>query len=331
MRQPSITQAPLTAPVPGSSMTNGQSSHVIEKLSLHGLLPAQALLSQFDAGQIAIPAKREEVLNAWTSASQSYAARSNPAASFIAAPDVKEYDGLPKEQVADMVARLKNYPPFDTHSTQIAWVPTSKLVTPQLSITVPRLTKRATMSSGMNQTQLFTAMFQAGTSSDPIYRQTLGVGPNGGAILYTSYDEDVRLHQPPLVRKLPINENDPSSAALEGLFFPVGGGTPFATAYRIQILPGVQRLIVANGIHRAAAAALAGMDKIPFAVCDLSPLELPDPFVETPKTMLLDPNFHPPMVSDFANPKLAIKLGVYRPLRTVRFNWNFENYTVGIR
>ncbi|MGA7861014.1 MAG: hypothetical protein WCB19_04065 [Thermoplasmata archaeon] len=93
---------------------------------------------------------------------------------------------------------------------------------------------------------------------------------------------------------------------------------------------GFHRLILANGIHRAAAAAMAGLDKIPLALCDLSQLELPEPFVETPRAMLLDPTFRPPMVSDSGDSKLSNKLSVYKPPRTVRFNWNFENYTVGI-
>jgi hypothetical protein len=130
------------------------------------------------------------------------------------------------------------------------------------------------------------------------YRQTLGVGPTGGAMLYTSYDEDLRLHQPPLVRRSRLNEGDQSSPTREGLFFPVGGGRPFAYAFRIQVAPGAHRPILANGIHRAAAAATAGIDRIPLVLCDLSALELPEPLVETPKGMLLDPTFGPPMITD---------------------------------
>lgn len=314
-----------------TEMAGSASGNIVEKLSLYGILPAQALLAQFDSGQIAFPPKRDDLLTAWTGANSAYLARANPSASFVGPNDMKDFDGVPKAQVTTTLQRLKNYPPFDSHHSQMVWAATNKLVTPQLTVTLPRLAKRATLTSSSTPDQLFKLMMEPGSSPEPVFRQTLGIAPNGGAILYTSYDEDIRLHQPPLIRSLPINEGDVQSPKLESICFPVGGGTPFAYAFRVQVAPGAQRLILANGIHRAAAAARAGVGRVPLAVCDLTPLEVPDPFVETPRGMLLDPNFSPPMVSDFADSQLAVKLSVYRPLRTVRFNWNFENYVVAVR
>ena len=76
---------------------------------------------------------------------------------------------------------------------------------------------------------------------------------------------------------------------------------------------------------------MAGVEFLPLALCDLTPMELPDPFVDSPKAMLLDPNFNAPLITDFSNEQVVIKLNHYRQLRTVRFNWNFELFAVGLR
>jgi hypothetical protein len=47
--------------------------------------------------------------------------------------------------------------------------------------------------------------------------------------------------------------------------------------------------------------------------------------------MVLDPTFSPPMITDFVDSKLLIRLSVYRPFRIARVNWNSGNYVVAIR
>lgn len=312
-------------------MSTPSDANVVEKLSLHGKVPAQVVLAQFDSGQISSPTSRAELLRIWNAANQAFILDQDPTQSFVRAEETPEFDGVTGEELGRVLARLRNYAPFDSHPPAICWVPVSKIVTPQLVVSVPRLARRARLSGQSTSEELFELMFKSGPNPEPVYRQTLGIAPNGGAILYTSSDEDVRLHQPPLIRKLAINEQDSESPNLEAICFPVGGGLPFAYAFRVQLLPGVSRLILANGIHRAVAAAQAGIARVPLALCDMSPIEVPDPFVETPRGLLLDPGTVPPMISDFADSRRVMPLSVFRPLRTVRFNWNLENYSVSVR
>jgi hypothetical protein len=124
--------------------------------------------------------------------------------------DINACNDVPSGQIASLVARLKSEPPFDAHTTQIAGVPVSEPITPSLTVTVPRLARRASFSKTTRASDLFRAMLEGGSTSDPIYRQTLGASPNGGAMMYTSYDEDLRLH-PLLVGRLRLNEGDQSS------------------------------------------------------------------------------------------------------------------------
>lgn len=305
--------------------------NVVEKLSLHGILPAQNILSQFDAGLITSPSSKADLLKAWTSSNSAYSARSAAEGNLQGTGEVLPMPASLTPSTAALLGQIRNYPPFDSHRTELAFVRVAKLVTPQLTVTVPRLQQRAPIERSSPPEELFRVMFEVGTSPQPVFRQTLGLAPNGGALLYTSYDEDVRLHHPPFFRRLSINEADPASPSHETICMPVGGGLPFAYAFRVQVGPGVHRLVLANGIHRAAAAALAGLDTIPLILTDFTALEVPDPFIDMPKQILLDPKMRPPMIADFADRSLTMQLGFFRMLRTVRLNWNFENYVVPVR
>ncbi|MCI4372893.1 MAG: hypothetical protein L3K02_04550, partial [Thermoplasmata archaeon] len=233
--------------------------------------------------------------------------------------------------IAQLIRQASNYPPFDSHPISAFVVPIEKLVTPQLTVNLERIRRRGTVSDDASTADLVRYMFHSSAGPPEISRQVLGFAPNGGALLITKYDEDVRLHQPPMLRSQPINDQDPAALNLETICFPVGGGTPFPYAMRVPVAPGITRLVLANGIHRTAAAALAGVRKIPLLVCDFQPLEFPDPFVETPRPMLLDPTSNAPTITDFANPSVAIELQYFQQLRTVRFNWNFESYLLSVR
>lgn len=128
-----------------------------------------------------------------------------------------------------------------------------------------------------------------------------------------------------------MNEKDTASPSFESVCLPVGGGQPFGVAYRIQIAPGISRLILGNGIHRVYSLAGAGYEWCPLLVCDLIPLELADPFVDMPKSILLDPNSNPPLITDFLNNDMVIPLNYYTLLKTIRLNWNFEQYVTVLK
>lgn len=299
------------------------------KTVLYGALPAQAILQQFDGGQIVSPQTREQLLGLWGRSNQGFLATGPGVRSYLAGGALAEVSELSAVARKRIEGRIRSYPPFDSHPFKLYDVELAALVTPQLNVTDDRVDLRGGLSSDASLEEKIRFCFEySGSAPLPIMRQTLGIGANGGAYLFSSEDEDIRLHQPPIMRVLPINDKDPDGPSLETICFPVGGGTPFIYALRIPLGNGSSRLIVANGIHRIVGAMKAGHVRLPIAICDLSPLELPPQFVEAPTPLLLDPNANPPMMRDFLDPSLALRLTYRKQLRLVRFNWNFEQLPI---
>lgn len=306
-------------------------TETVAKLSLLGVLPAQVLLSQLDGGALAPGVDRGTLLAQWQASSAGFRQSGEPSRSFVRDSDLRPLPARVAKDLKEVLGRASNYQPFDSHPLTAAIVPLAKLVTPQLTVNLERIRRRGPIVEEASLEDLVRYMFHSSVGAPELSRQTLGIGPNGGALMFTTYDEDVRLHQPPMYQSQPINDRDPQAQKLETICFPVGGGTPFPYAMRVPILPGVSRLVLANGIHRTAAAALSGVKEVPILLSEFQPVEVPDPFVETPRQLLLDPNANAPTIVDFANKSVAIELQYYRQLRTVRFNWNFESYLLSVR
>ncbi|GEM_PF-3414884 len=332
-----INQENLSKEKLASAVKNVQKSRInseyrptIRKLTLFSALPQQALLSQLESGFIAEPNDKEKIQMLWQNASNAYN-RGSPSRSFITQDDIKQLIDVEQSQIDSILSQVRNYAPYDSHPTSIYNVRISKLITPQLTINLMRAKKRVNIKQGMNPQDLFEIVFKPAGKPEPIIRQILGVGPNGGSLLFTSYDEDIRLHHPPQYRKIPINEKDTNSPTFESMCLPVGGGLPFAVAYRIQLAPNISRLILGNGIHRIHSLAEAGYEWCPLLVCDLIPLEISDPFVELPRSIILDPNSNPPLITDFLNNNVVIPLDYFTILKTIRLNWNFEQYVTVLR
>jgi hypothetical protein len=303
----------------------------VPKLSLHGILPAQALLGQLDSGALAPGMDRSSLLAQWQKSNQAFRELGNPARSFVQDADLAPVPDGVAEDVTREIRRAVHYSPFDSHPPRAVVVPIGKIVTPQLSINLERVRRHGEISREASIEDLSRYMFHSLASGPEISRQVLGMAPTGGALFFTTYDEDVRLHQPPIFRTQPINDRDPSAQQYETVCFPIGGGTPFPYAMRIPIAPRVSRLVLANGAHRTAAAALAGVSRIPLLVCDFQPVEFPDLLVDMPRQLLLDPTFNAPTIADFANKSVTIELEFCRQLRAVRLNWSFESYLLSLR
>lgn len=304
---------------------------IVRKLTLFSVLPQHELMAQLDGGFIANPSDREELRRQWERASRFYAECDTGTRSFLSPDDIRPLEGGDTKRAESLIRRVRTYPPYDTHTTDAYNARISKLVTPQIVVNPSRAERRADVKPGMTPIELFELSFKPRGQPETIVRQMLGVGPNGGAVLFTSYDEDIRLHHPPVYRTLAINEKDESSPAFESVCLPVGGGLPFASAYRIQCAPNMIRLVLNNGIHRAYQLAHAGYEWCPLLVTDLIPLELPEIFVNLPRGFLLDPNSNPPLITDFLNNDLIIPLDYHGVLKTIRFNWNFEQYATVLR
>lgn len=298
----------------------------VKKLTMFSALPQQALLSQLDAGFIAEPTDRNVLQGLWEKTNKSYSSCGPPSRSFVTRNDIRQLDGVDQSRVESLLRRVRLYSPYDSHATNIYNVRISKLVVPQITINASRAERRAKIRQGMNMTELFDLAFESAGEPASITRQILGMGSDGESLLFTSYDEDIRLHHPSLYRKIPLNENDVHSHSLESVCLPIGGGLPFAAAYIIQIAPGTSRLILANGIHRVYRLAKAGYEWCPLLVCDFTPLELPEPFIDLPRDILLNPNSNPALITDFLNDEVVVPLNYYTLLKAIRLNWNFEEY-----
>ncbi len=303
----------------------------IHKLTLYSALPAQGLLAQLEMGFISEPANRERLLALWKDASQAYNNLGGPARSFLSPDDIRPVEGVDESLVENTLARIKLYAPHDSHQTTINLVRISKLVTPQITLNLSRAQRRATVKHNMKPEEIFNIAFGDAGKPEPITRQILGVAPTGGALVFTSYDEDIRMYNPPEHRRIPVNELDGESPSFESVCFPVGGGYPFASALRIPVASGATRLILMNGIHRIYKLGEAGERWCPLAISDFVPMELQDPFVELPKAFLLDPNANPPLITDFLAPNVTIPLDYFTLLKTIRLNWNIEQYVTVLK
>jgi len=288
-------------------------------------------LSQLDSGFVAEPSDKGEALMLWKEANQAYNSHGSPVRSLLTPDDIREVKDVDPEQVEKVLNQAKLYPPHDSHPTNIYNVRISKLVTPQISVNVSRAEKRAALHPGMSTSELFPVMFESAGRPDPITRQALGMAQNTGTLLFTSYDEDIRLHHPPQYRQLPVNEKDSKSPTFENVCIAIGGGLSLASAFKIQIAPGKTRLILSNGIHRVYRLAEAGYDWCPLVVSDLVPLEIPDQFVELPKDMLLEEASNPPLITDFLKEDFVIPLDYFTLLRTIQLNWSFSQYVTVLK
>jgi hypothetical protein len=264
-------------------------------------------------------------------ANAGYCGNGQPSRSFIVQSDIQPLKEVDAEKSANMLARVQKYPPYDSHTTGIYNVNISKLVTPQIIINLDRAERRTNTIDNLTEDQLFDLSFNTGSQPQEIVRQILAMAPNAGAVVYTSYDEDIRLHHPPYYRPIKIVENDPESPSFESICLPIGGGAPFAAAYRIPISQSVSRLVLGNGIHRVYRLAAAGYQTMPLVVTDLVPMEISDPFVDLPKSILLDPTSNAPLMIDFLNQNVTIPLEYYTTLKTIRVNWNFEQYVTVLK
>ena len=298
----------------------------VKKLTMFSALPLQALLSHLDSGFIAHPTDRKVLQDLWEKTNKLYSTSGSPKRSFLTSNDLRELDGVDQTKVENLMKRVKTYSPYDVHTTKIYNVRISKLVSPQIALNLPRAEKRATIKKGMSTSELFDLAFKSAGQPASITRQVMGMGSEGGNLLFSSYDEDVRFHFPPQYRTIPLNEMDPQSPSLESVCHPIGGGNPFGAVYRMEVDLGASRLILANGIHRIYNLAKAGYEWCPLLVCDLMPFVLPEPFIDLPKDILLNPNSDPAVVTDFLNDQVVIPLDYHKLLKTIRLNWNFEEY-----
>jgi hypothetical protein len=299
---------------------------ITKRITLYSVLPVQELMFKFDLGLIAEPSDKSTLIELWEKANKAYSKIGAATRSHSDAKDVRSIENVDESKITKLLARVKQYPTYNSHPTSIYYVKISKLVTPQMSINLEHARMRLNITKDFTADELFDVMFDSTSSSVNITRQTLALSSSSGAMLFTSYDEDMRFYHPPSYRKIPLNEKDPNSPLVDSVCLEFGSGYPFASAYRFQIGDGKTRLILNNGIHRVFKLVENGYEWCPLLVTDLAPADLPDSLVDLSKSMLLNPKSNPPLISDFLNKDVTIPLSCFRVLKTVRLNWNFEQY-----
>ena len=304
---------------------------LVRKLTLYSAIPPQGILSQLDSGFIAEPSDKATLLSMWEKASQSYNSKTSADRSFVEVDDIRDVEDVDQKTIEKVLSQAKLYPPHDSHQTNIFDVRISKLVTPQLTLNVSRAENRAKIRRDMSTSELFPIMFESAGKPDPITRQILAMDQSNGALIFTSYDEDVRLHHPPQYRNLRLNEKDSKSPTLENVCLAIGGGLPLATALRVPIAPNTTRLILSNGIHRLYRLAAAGYEWCPMIVADVVPMEFPPVLADLPKDVLLLPTSNPPLLTDFLDDEIVTPLDYFTLLRTVQLNWSFSQYVTVLK
>ena len=297
----------------------------VRKLSLYSSIPHAFLLSQFDIGLLA-GQKRDDLLSLWTKANQAYNNLGGPQRSFVGANDLMAINGLDKNRVESVLKLMKLYSPHDSHATGLYNVRLSKLVTPQLLVNQKRAEERANVRSGMSSAELFDVVASSPNLTEPMTKQILGMTQDNGAFLFTTMDEDVRNHMP-VYRRVALNDKDKNSPEFDSLSFPIGGRyPPFANVYRIRIDSVNTRLIINNGVHRLFSLASKGNIWCPLVVTDMSPQEIPDPFVNFNREFLVNPQSNPPLLMDFLNKHVTIPLDYFPCKNTIKVNYTVERY-----
>ncbi|MCW4030620.1 MAG: hypothetical protein NWE92_13365 [Candidatus Bathyarchaeota archaeon] len=297
----------------------------VDKITLLSIVEFSALQNQLKLNLIADPSSENALKDLWNTANKEYQHIGPPSRSFITAQDIQPIDDDYSQKYETLLSRVKKYNTYP-EKTSIYNVRISKLVSPQLIINLSRANRWTNIKKNIKPDELYELMFQPPIDSNSITCQILGTGSSNGAMLFTSHDEDTRIYHPPQNRNIPFNANDPQSRNFQSVCLLIGGGLPFASAYRVQLGENITRIILNNGIHRVYKLAEKGVEWCPLIVSDISPYEIPETFVGTPRTILLNPKLNPALITDFLNKDITIPLKYHRVLKTIRLNWNFEQY-----
>jgi hypothetical protein len=303
----------------------------VDKLTLFSAVDFSAIQAHLKQNLIAEPTNEKVLRDLWEKANKVYQNIGPSTRSFVTSEDLKPIEDELKPKYEKLLSRISTYSAFSTHPTNIQYVRITKLVTPQLIINLQRANRWTNIRKNMKPDELYNLLFQPPQSSENLTCQTLNMGNANGSLLFTSYNEDMRLYHPPQHRTVPLNENDPQSINFKSICLLIGGGLPFASAYRLQIADGISRIILTNGIHRIYKLAESGAEWCPLIISDINSSELPESFIGTPKTMLINQKSNPALITDFLRKNAVIPIKYRQVLKTVRLNWNYEQYEIALK
>jgi hypothetical protein len=302
---------------------------LVEKTALYCVNPIGYMVGQFDAGYLGFPSTRASCRDLWREKSARYRRHLNPPRSILDDRDLGVLDPTGATVARHLRERMLCYPDFELRNVQFYNVPLRKLITPQLTVTDSRVDAHtARISRNSNEEQKLEFVSGRGPREGLVDHQVLAAGPGGRSDLFTTQHDDVRMHFPPRLISVPMNDLDPEGGRVTALAFPIGEGFPIVHAYKFKMHDQRERLILANGVHRVVAAIRSEVDSLPIAVCDAEPGDLPEPFVDLSINFATNPQADPPLAGDFLDSRIAMHLGFFPGKKAMRFNWSVEQATV---
>lgn len=225
-----------------------------------------------------------------------------------------------KQKIDEVIASYRNFIPTDY---DLEFVPLNILITPQKSIILERARAFASVATSPLTDDENAEMCLGSPIRMPrIDAKFLGTGLNPqnpnqflSAYQFESDDQDIRyLNFNPRGTRSALQQvnwsvnGTPHSLNLESIPISVGPGTPLVQVVRVltgfSIVQGQQvpnyRFVLWNGVHRVFRLAELGNQEVAALVYELSPDDIPNILVETPKPMILSSQ-RPLLATDLAN------------------------------
>lgn len=306
------SSAATTTSAPQQTLTPATTEHRLYPI---GALPANDVASILAQPPFADSVTIDQLMQDWKSKSQAFL--STPVPNLY----VKDAELSPVSASPTVLANaqkvLDAYRPFLPPSFDLAFVPLSKLVTPQKSLILERarahhngrttpLTddENAELCLGTNVRSSAIDAALIGNSQNP-------QNPNQVTYLYQfiSEDQDIRLMMPSFLEPLKNTDWSANGASLPNNLrtIPISVGPGPTPIHVGKVVVGtdmqdnstIHRMILLNGVHRAFRLAELGNQYVAAIVQTMTQNEIPSVLVETPKEVLFSQR--PLVITDLAN------------------------------
>jgi hypothetical protein len=273
----------------------------MERLYPIGALPqrdvADIRLDAFCADSISIDALMAE----WKVKSELF--RSVPREALDAADSELIPFNATSQTLSKIEGLLTAYRAYLPTTYELAYVPISKLITPQtyVELDYARLSFQG-LSRKLTDDEVAQYCLGAPVRGAKIDATFLGYpkgGPGESNYQFSSEDDNMR-YIPPMPLK-PLHDIDLSAEAssarydVKAIPVLVGPGLPFIQILKVPMRMGreggqVSRLIISNGVHRIFRLAELGNTHVAAIVQTASMQEVPDPFIEARRDALFGPS-----------------------------------------
>lgn len=266
---------------------------------------------------------RRALVDAWRTANDYYYDLESSEAGI--ADEIESLD-LPGAlaPLADELARHEHFRhTFDKMPTTFGMVELDKIVVSQRRVTLPFVEAlQARLDPAPDLAGLFRFCQPLTRRDPPVTIRRLG----GQRFLFASDSNDLRFHQPALLRPDQISGYDTFGPIAAAVGLVVGYGSNFLTVIRSD-----DRMVLHNGYHRACALRAAGFTHAP---CVIQTVTRRDELeIAAAQPVIDDPAFYfrsarPPILKDFFDPRIRTVLPVRRMEKFVEVSFEIKDFTV---